>query len=112
MAVSADVVEAVVVNARVADVRCRQSHRLAAPQWQKLRLIRGVELQKGRADLKSLRPLRPTARRISSSDGEDWRPFGGVITAFNGANLLGGQLPQAADLSRQIGWPDVRVDLH
>ena len=69
-AVGADVVEAVVVHADVADVRGHEPLGLPPAEVQEAPLAGGVELQQGRADLEALGPLRPAPGRVPPVDGE------------------------------------------
>ena len=78
IAVGGQVVEPVVVHADGRDLRGHPLHRFAPADLQETFVGRGVELQNGRAVLKSLRPLRPAARGVSAPHGEDRRPALGL----------------------------------
>src|SRR5688500_12767467 len=69
-AVGADVVEAVVVDAGMGDVRRHQLDGAAAARVERGGVAGGVELQNGGAELETLRPLRPAARGVAAVDGE------------------------------------------
>src|ERR1051325_1044943 len=73
VAISGDVVEAMVGTADMRDVLGHVFDRGAPAQLEK-RLVTGrVELQQGRADLEALGPLRPAPGGVAALDGEDWR---------------------------------------
>ena len=61
IAVGADVVEAVIMHTDMRDVTRHALDCLAATDGEEFFAARGVELKDGRAELKPLRPLRPTA---------------------------------------------------
>ena len=64
VAVGADIVEAVVVNAGVGEVRRHERDGSIAADFEELALAGGVELENGRAELEALRPLGPAAAGV------------------------------------------------
>ena len=75
VAVRADVVKPVIVNARVRQVRRHDRHRPLAANLQELALSGGVELEDGRAELKALRPLGPSPAGVPAAGSENGRAF-------------------------------------
>ena len=73
IAVRADVVEAVVVDADVRQMRGHHGDGPLAAELQIPLVVRGVELQQHRAVLKALRPLGPAAGRVAAVDREHRR---------------------------------------
>ena len=88
VAVGADVVEAVIVDAHVAHVRGHLLDRVAAADLQELGLVRGVELQHGRTVLEALRPFRPAAGRIFPGHRENGRAGGRIVAGLDRQDLL------------------------
>ena len=105
VAVRADVVEAVVVNADVAHVRRHLPDRVPPADLQKSGVARGVELQHGRSVLKALRPLRPPPRRIDSLHRENRRPLLGIVRLFDRGDFRRRKAPQAFDLGQKLLGP-------
>ena len=95
--VGADVVEAVIVNARVREVRRHPRERALAAEIEKRRVARRIELQQRRAVLKSFRPLGPSARRVAPVDGEDGRAVPLAPRRFQRSDFSGGELEDAVD---------------
>src|SRR5262249_46971960 len=96
-AVRADVVEAVIVDARVRDMRRHALDRALAAELEEFNLAGGVELQQRRSELKALRPLGPPARLIASADREHRRALLGTPAVLDRSNLRGGEIEEAAD---------------
>ena len=101
IAVGADVVEAVIVNADVGDVRRHDVDGALGGRSPGTRLAGGVELQDGGAELEALRPFGPAAAGVLAADGEDGRTCVGRPVGFEGADLGGGEFEQAAHFRRQ-----------
>ena len=101
VAVGADVVEAVIVNADVADVRRHHVDRSLAPDLQEFGVAGGIELQDGGAELEALRPLGPAAAGVLAADSEDGRTVGRGPGLFDGADFGGGQFEHPADFRRE-----------
>ena len=78
VAVSGDVVEAVIVHAGVGQMLRHVRDHVPPRHGQQIPVARQIEAQQGIAILKSLRPLGPAARRITAGDGDD----GGAIAGF------------------------------
>jgi hypothetical protein len=72
-AVGADVVEAVIVNAGMREVRRHSLERARLSELEELALAGRIELQQRGAVDKSFRPLRPAARGVAAVDREDRR---------------------------------------
>ncbi len=102
VAVRADVVEAVIVNADVGQVRRHAIDCARASQLQERRVARGVELQECRAELEPLGPLGPSARSIAAFDSEHGRAVTGPPGVFDRLNLGGGEREGAVDLRQQV----------
>src|SRR5260370_22519242 len=81
IAVGADVVEPVIVNAGVAEVRRHHVDGALAADLQEFRLARGIELEDGGPELKALGPLGPAAAGVLAAERED-RRAGGWPPAF------------------------------
>ena len=110
IAVGGQVVEPVVVHADGRDLRGHPLHRFAPADLQETFVGRGVELQNGRAVLKSLRPLRPAARGVSAPHGEDRRPAPGLPRLLEAQDFLRRQLEQAVDFGNQFSRSEGRID--
>src|SRR5690606_15789605 len=78
VSVGADVVEAVIVDAKMGDVRRHPLQRVPPARLEELRLAGGVELEDLRAILKALRPFRPAPGGIPSFHREYGGPECGV----------------------------------
>jgi hypothetical protein len=78
MAVSGDVVEAVVVDTGVGEVLCHVFDDVPLRQFEQILISRELEAQEGITVLETLRPLGPAARGIAAGDGHD----GGAIADF------------------------------
>src|SRR4029453_8025766 len=101
--IRADIVEAMVVDADVREVRSHAFDGAGAGEVQELAIARGIELQHGRPELKPLCPFRPAARLQTAVDGVDRRTIGGLPTLLEGSDLPGRQLEEPIDLRKQIG---------
>src|SRR5271165_532956 len=87
VAVSADVVEAVIVHADVADVTRHERDGGLAGELKEFGFARGVVSERGGAELKALGPLGPAAAGIPSADGEYGRAGGGSGGTGDGSDL-------------------------
>ena len=112
VAVSADVVEAVVVNAGVAQVDRHQFHRACPSQFEKLALAGGIELKNGRADVETLRPFRPAAAGVPATHGKHGRALRRLPALFERVNLLSRKLKQPTHFARQRGRREIGTDFH
>ena len=110
IAVGADVVEAVIVDADVRQVRRHPLERVRAAELEKLAIAGRVELQQRRAELKALRPLRPAARSVHAVDGEHRRSVLRAPAVFNRTDLLRREIEQAVDRRQQIACRALAVD--
>ena len=70
-AVGADVVEAVIVDAHVRQMRRHAGDRALTTEFEKLPLAGCVELQQGGAVLEAFGPFRPSTRGVAAFDGKD-----------------------------------------
>ena len=112
-AVGADVVEAVIVDAHVRQVRRHALDGARAPELEEPPVAGGVELQQRRAELKSLRPLGPAAGPIPPLDGEDGRAILGPPGAF-GASIFSAEASNRASMlatSRDAGVSEVAAGI-
>lgn len=106
------VVEAVIMDADVRNMRRHDGDRPLAPDVQKFLIIRCVELQNRGAELKPLRPFRPTTTRVLAATGEYGRSGRWIPRLVNRSNLAGGQFEQAVNAALQRGGRNRGVDLH
>src|SRR4029453_4433337 len=110
IAVGADVVEAVIVDADVREVRRHPVDGARSPELEEFRLAGRVELQQRRPELKALRPLGPPARAIAPVGGEHRRAVFGPPGLFDRANLVRGQLEKPRDLRQQLARCAAAID--
>src|SRR5262249_51676581 len=89
IAVGADDVEAVIVDAHVGEVRRHAIARARASQLQEFAIPRSVELQHRRAELKALGPLGPPTCLIATLDGEYGRTAPGLPGLFDRPDFPG-----------------------
>ncbi len=108
----ADVVEAVVVDAHVRQVRGHVREGALAAQLEERALVRRVELQQGRAELEALRPVGPATRRVAAAQREDRRAVGRVPGLLEREDLPGGERPHAVDRRTQVRGAQRLVDPH
>src|SRR5262249_50733596 len=101
-AVGADVVEPVIVDAGVRDVRRHAPDRSRASQREELTLAGGVELQQRRAELESLRPLGPAARPAAALDADPRRAVRRIPAVLDRSKLRRRQLEHPIDRRQQI----------
>ena len=111
-AVGADVVETVVVDADVRQVRRHPLDGARPAQLQEFGVAGGVELQDGRAELKSLGPFGPAARLVAALDREHGRAGVGRPGCFERADLARRQLEHAIDLGQQVAGGEMAVYAH
>src|SRR5688572_7516565 len=111
-AVRTDVVEPVIVDAGVRQVRRHSIQRAVSSELQKLLLAGRIELQHRRSELEALRPFGPATRLPASVDREDGCPVLGAPRAFEAADFPGGNLEEAIDPGQQIGWRELSVAIH
>jgi hypothetical protein len=109
-AVGAHVVEAVIVHARVREVRGHAGDRRAAAAVEELGLARRVELQERGADDEAFRPLGPPARAVAAAHGEDRRAVGGVPALVDQPDRAGRPFEEPFDLRLQVGGGAGAVD--
>ena len=88
IAVRADDIESVVVDAHVRDVARHVFEGIPPAVFQKPSVVRGIELQQRRSKHEPLCPLRPAARSVLSLHGEDRSPLLGIPRALQGTDLL------------------------
>jgi hypothetical protein len=112
VAVGGDIVEAVVVDADVRDMRGHALDGVAASEFEELIVAGGVELQDGGAELEALGPLGPAAGGVAAGDGEDGRAVGRVPRGIEAEDLLGGELEQAFKGTGELSGSEVGVGDH
>ena len=105
----ADVVEAVVVDAHVRDVRRHARVGALAPELEERALAGRVELQQRRAELEALGPVGPAARRVAPALREDRRAVGRAPALLEIEDLPRGQLPEAGEARLEVGRPQPMV---
>ena len=111
-AVGADVVEAVIVDADVREVRRHAVERAGAAELEEGAVARRVELENGRSELKALRPLGPAARAVASLHGEHRRAVFRTPALLERVDLRGRQREHAFNLRDQIARRARAVDDH
>lgn len=89
ISVGRDVVEAVIVDADVRDVRGHFLDSVRAAGFEEFSVAGGVELEQSRAELEALGPFGPTARGVFSVDCENGRALVRVPRFFNGRDFSG-----------------------
>src|SRR5262249_7179452 len=112
VAVGGDVVETMIVHADMGDVDGHVLEDPAPAQFQEARLSGRLELQKSRTKLKALRPLGPTARRITPAHGEHGRAVAGQPTLLEAQDLGRRKLEQLVQPPPEGCRSESRVDLH
>ncbi|MBA7588944.1 hypothetical protein ES708_31015 [subsurface metagenome] len=110
VAVGADVVEAVVVDAEVGDVRRHGCDGVCAAQVQVARIAGGVELEDLGPELEALGPFGPAPGGVAALDSEDRRTLGSVVFLLDEVYLGGRQLPEGIQLGLEAGGGEVRID--
>jgi hypothetical protein len=110
ISVGADVVEAVIVDACMRQVRRHPLDRARAPKLQALPVAGGVELQQRGSELKPLRPFGPPARLIPPRHREDRSAVGGLPGALERLDFRGRKLEQPVDGGKQIGGAALPID--
>jgi hypothetical protein len=110
-AVRADVVEAMIVDAGVRQVRRHAIDRARAPQLEELRIAGGVELQQRRPTWKPFGPLGPPARAVPALTVKTGVPCRRVPARVEEADLPGRQLEQALGRALQVGGGALAIDL-
>jgi hypothetical protein len=103
VAVRADIVEPVVVNADVREVRRHHSQRALAAKLEKLLVAGGVELQKRGSELEPLRPLRPALRRVPTFHREYRRGRARRAASLDRLDALSRPRPKTLELRKKIG---------
>ncbi len=111
-AVGADVVEPVIVDADVRQVRRHAVERAGAAEFEEGAVAGGVELQDGGSELESLRPLGPAAGAVASLDREYGRAVFRAPALFERVDLRGRQREHAFNLRDQIARRARAVDDH
>ncbi len=101
--IRAHVVEAMIVDADVREVRRHAFNGARACELQEVAIAGGVELQDGRTKLEALRPFRPAPRLPTPVHGEDWRPVGRSPGLLQRSDLAGREFEEPIDLRQQIG---------
>ena len=110
VAVGADVVEAVIVDADVRKMRRHHRERALAAELQKSLVARRVELQQCGAILKALRPLGPALRRVAAFHREHRRCRTGRATFLDRLDALGRPRPKPLQLRQKIGRRQFSVE--
>src|SRR5262249_25688650 len=109
--VRADVVEAVVVDTDVREVRRHPLDRARTAQLEKRRLARGIELQQRRSELEPLRPLGPAAGAVAALDGTHRRAVFRPPRVLDRSDFRRRELEQPRDRHREIARRSCPVEL-
>ncbi len=112
VAVGGDLIEAVVVDAEMGDVRRHVAPRAGHPQCEEALLAGRIELQDRRAEFEPLSPVRPAPRLIAAGDRVHRRPGRPVEAGIDRQDLAARQLPHALDRRHEVLWRDLVIDLH
>ena len=99
-----------IVHADVRDVRGHVLHCPPAADFQKPLIAGRVELQYRRSELKSLRPLCPTARGVLPLLGEYRRALRRAPTFLDGQNFPAGQVEESLQLGNEFFCGQLPVD--
>src|SRR5947207_2217011 len=91
-----------VMHSGMRNVRRHDFNGLSFADLQKAFFSGGIELQQSRAELKTLRPLRPSARSVFSFDREYWRSFCRVPGFFQAENLWRGNVEQPVQFRQKF----------
>jgi len=110
IAVSAEILEAMVVDAGVADMNRHQLDCACAADIEKLANARGIDCRMA-SRAGTLRPFRPAAAGVAAVDGEDGRTLRRLPGLFERVNFLRRKIEQPAQLARQRGRREVGTDL-
>ena len=110
VSVGRDVVEPVIVHADVRDVRGHALHCPPAADFQKPLIAGRVELQHRRAELKSLRPLCPTARGVLPLLSEYRSALGCTPAFLNRQNFPARQVKESFQLGKEFFRGQLTVD--
>ncbi|SPE59382.1 hypothetical protein SBV1_3160016 [Verrucomicrobia bacterium] len=89
VAIGADIVEPVVMHAKVAEVRGHPFHRGGSPTLEKGAVAGGIELQEARTVLEALGPFGPSARRVFPSHRKDRRTASRGPAGFQAIDFAG-----------------------
>jgi hypothetical protein len=100
--VRADVVEAVIVDADMREVRRHALDRARPAKLEKVGVTGRVILQQRGSELKPLGPFGPPARPVAPFDGEHRRAVLGPPAVFDRPNLACGQLEEPRDLRFEV----------
>jgi hypothetical protein len=111
IAVGADVVEAVVVDADVGDVGRHEVDGVAAADVEEGFVAGDFELVERAAELEALGPFGPAARGVFALDGEDGRAPGGVPPFLEAKNLFAGEFEELVNRRLEGGGREGVVDL-
>jgi hypothetical protein len=109
-AVGADVIEAVIVDADMGEMRGHPSEGPLASKVEELAVVGGVELQQRGPVLEAFRPLGPAAGGVAAVDREHGRAAAGGPGALDRGDLGCGQLEEPVDLAEELLWVAVAVD--
>ncbi len=110
VAVGADVVEPVIVDPHVRQVRRHAIHGARSSQLEELLLARRIELQDRRPELEALRPFGPATGLIAARHREHRRTLLRPPGAFDRPNLVRRKREQPVDGRHQIGGRSATVD--
>src|SRR5262245_39961692 len=97
IAVGADVVEPVIVDARMRQVQRHALERARSPELEELAAAGRVVLENRRSELEALRPLRPAPCAVASVNRENRRAVGRIPPALDRVDLLRRSLEQVID---------------
>ncbi len=110
ISISADIIEAVIMNAAMRQMRRHELNGVVPSVVQKMPFARGIELKNGRAELEPLGPFRPPPAGVSSSHSEDRRALRGGPRILDAAQFARGCLEQRTDFPLQPGWREIRAN--
>ena len=107
----ADVVETVVMHADVREMRRHHRNGSLAPKLKKMLVARRIELQEGRAVLKTLCPLGPPFARVTPVHGENRRRQSRRATRIHGVDALSRALPKPREPRQKIDGRKLWIEL-
>ena len=104
VAVCGDIVEAVIVDSDVGQVAVHIGDDVLPGNLEEGGLRGQIKTEQRIAVLKSLGPLRPTARRVLAVDGKDGGPIGALPAPLKTLSFIYGQGQSTIDRWNQVLW--------
>jgi len=101
----------VIVDTAVREVRRHAFERPRPAEIEKLPIAGGIELQQRRAELKTLRPFGPPARRVLTGHRKYGRTVRGIPRRLDRVDLRRRQLEQAVDFRHQVARLPLGADV-